>query len=380
MQICRDLGCSDYWWDAACIPEDHELRSEAISEINSIFGNSKVTLVCDQDFMKIDVSSISVKLLESILATTLVCDWNLKAWTFLESFRGRHQIHLLCKDNRTINFRDLCIDVYNYGGIDMAIFILNLGHMLPRSAGRVPRLDNSIEVDDVGTYLEREIAGSHLSYRPASRKGDDIVIWSLLTGNVKFDLAEDLWLSHMSEHRIYTGFLVSSAPRSKKNGLSWLPTTPYFKSSSQPSGDAHGPIRAFSGGDSMTGYFTDKGLRADWLVYEFDTLELAPSEGIARNVKVELMDIVQRHLQSIRWGAILRPRINYSTFALEPDLSLKHKEYIEGTVLAVVGSCSATRPSQIQAEDGGWTWKGIYVWSKDVQLPNFQDIRGFFIE
>lgn len=329
--------------------------------------------------MKIDVSSISVKLLESILATALVCDWNLRAWTFLESFRGRHQIHLLCKDNRTINFRDLCIKIHNYGGIDMAIFILNLGHMLPRRVGRVPRLDNSLEAD-FGTYLQREIAGSHLSYRPASRKGDHIVIWSLLTGNVKFDLAEDLWLTHMSEHRIYTGFLVSSAPRSKKNGLSWLPTTPYFKASSQSYREAHGPIRAFNGTDSMPDDFTDKGLRADWLVYEFDTSELAASEGIARNVKAELMDIVQLHLRSIRWGALLRPRINFSTFALEPDLSLKHKEYIEGTVLAVVGSCSATRPSQIPAEEGGWTWKGIYVWSEDVQLPNFQDIRGFFIE
>lgn len=342
--------------------------------------------------MKIDISSISVKLLESILATALVCDWNLRAWTFLESFRGRHQIHLLCKDNRTINFRDLCIDIYKYGGIDIAIFILNLAHMLPRSvenpyaisyaSATVPRLDNSLEADDLTTYLGREIAGSHLSYRPASRKGDDIVIWSLLTGNVKFDLAEDLWLSKISEpleNYIHMGFLISSAPRSKKKGLSWLPTTPYFKSS-QSSEEAHGPLRAFSGMDSLFGWFTDKGIRGDWLVYEFDTSDLMASEGPARNAKTELMNIVQRHLQNTRWGALLRPTLNHRTFGLEADVFAEYKDYIEGTVLAVVGSCSATRPSQIEAEDGGWTWKGVYVWSKDVQLPSFQEVENFFIE
>lgn len=343
--------------------------------------------------MKIDISSISVKLLESILATALVCDWNLRAWTFLESFRGRHQIHLLCKDNRTINFRDLCIDIYKYGGIDMAIFILNLAHMLPRgvknpyavsfASATVPRLDNSVGAEDYSTYLDREIAGSHLSYRPASRKGDDIVIWSLLTGNVKFDLAEDLWLSNIWEpldSPIHTGFLISSAPRSNKKGLSWLPATFYFKSSSQLSEEAHDPLRALSGQDSTIGIFTDKGISADWLVYEFDTSDLTASVGPARNAKAELMNIVQRYLQNTRWGALLQPTLGYRTFALKADVSAKYKDHIEGTVLAVVGSCSAARPSQIQAEDGGWTWKGIYVWSKDVQLPSFQEIGDFFIE
>lgn len=31
-------------------------------------------------------------------------------------------------------------------------------------------------------------------------------------------------------------------------------------------------------------------------------------------------------------------------------------------------------------EDGGWTWKGTYVWCKEVELPGFQEAPDFFIE
>lgn len=393
VQICRDLKCSEYWWDAACIPDDHELRLEVISHINSIFENSKATLVCDQDLMKIEISTISVKLSESILATASVCDWNLRAWTFLESFRGRHQIHLLCKDNRTINFRDLCIDVFNHESIDMAIFILTLGHMLPQRVPNphkssfaqfmMPKLDNSSKAshDWNWNYFEIENGGSHLSDRPASRKEDDVVIWSLLTGNVVFDLTEDLLLSlKVSKPYITTGFLMSSAPRSKKKGLSWLSITPYFKSSSQPSEEAHVPLRAFRCRDTMPGLFTDKGLRASWLVYEFESSNLTKLDDTAPAATAELMKIVQRYLQGARWGALLQPLMNFRDFSLNSDWFIKYKGSVEGTVMTILESCSFTRPSQIPAKDGGWTWKSIHVWSENAPLPDFQEIENFFIE
>lgn len=120
--------------------------------------------------------------------------------------------------------------------------------------------------------------------------------------------------------------------------MSWLPTTPYFKSSSQPSEEIHGPLRAFSGEGSARGESTGKGLRACWLVYEFDISDLKASESTASNVKAELMNIFQRYLQSIRCGAILQPVRSVRTFALKPDLSIRYKGYIEGIVLAVLGS------------------------------------------
>ena len=44
-----------YWIDTACIPKDHQLRREAISQINEIFASSRLTLVCDLDLMAIDI-------------------------------------------------------------------------------------------------------------------------------------------------------------------------------------------------------------------------------------------------------------------------------------------------------------------------------------
>lgn len=104
------------------------------------------------------------------------------------------------------------MDIYNHGSIDMVIFILTLGHMLQRRmwifsevlspSVQVPRLDNSLEATkDIVNCLQKEMAGSLLSYRPAIRKWDDVVIWILLTENVEFNLAEDLWLSHMTKRR-----------------------------------------------------------------------------------------------------------------------------------------------------------------------------------
>ncbi|KAI4215749.1 MAG: hypothetical protein LQ351_001736 [Letrouitia transgressa] len=249
-----------------------------------------------------------------------------------------------------------------------------------------PKLDSSTEAKDSSTFLRIEDAGAYLSYRPASRIGDDVVIWSLLTGTGNFDVAEELWLSPHTQTQpfgnryLYTGFLISSAPRSTKQGLSWLPTTPYFKSSKMPMEDAHNPLRAFSAGNSMFGEFSEKGLKAYWLVYEFDTLDLTPLERTAQDTGGELKKITQRYLKGHRWGALLQARLNLSYFSANADNLAKYKGQIDGTPLAIVGSCNSTRPSKLPMEDGGWTWKGIYVWRKEVKLPDFQEVLDFFIE
>lgn len=67
--LAKELGCESYWIDAACIPEDNQLRREAISKINSIFSQSKTVLVADRDLMTIDVANMDLSVQESILAT-----------------------------------------------------------------------------------------------------------------------------------------------------------------------------------------------------------------------------------------------------------------------------------------------------------------------
>ena len=46
--IAASRGCDSYWMDTPCIPQDHHLRSEAIREINTVFAQSRLTLVCDR--------------------------------------------------------------------------------------------------------------------------------------------------------------------------------------------------------------------------------------------------------------------------------------------------------------------------------------------
>jgi hypothetical protein len=76
--------------DTPCIPQDHQLRAETIANINDMFAHSRVTLVCDRDSMDIEIDEApdKVKVYETLIVVLLVCDWNLRVWTLLESMRG----------------------------------------------------------------------------------------------------------------------------------------------------------------------------------------------------------------------------------------------------------------------------------------------------
>ena len=129
------LARDSYWMDTLCIPKDHQLRKEAIESINAVFYQSALTLVCDRDLMSVDVTNIesqSVELQECILAAVLVCDWNVRAWTFLESIKGRHNVRILCKNDTTLSVREIINRVYAEGRIEMGI----LCHLLSNSSPR----------------------------------------------------------------------------------------------------------------------------------------------------------------------------------------------------------------------------------------------------
>ncbi|KUI55434.1 hypothetical protein VP1G_10741 [Cytospora mali] len=200
--IADQLGCSSYWIDTACIPSDHDLRQKAISTINQVFTTSHATLVCDRDIMDIDISDIcdgndtspsSVALMESILATVLVCDWNL---------RTRRQA-------------------------------------LPQSQERVfeGSYDGSMTAERLSSgFVTVSEAASLLGQRFASRAGDDVIIWSLLIGDSPQKDAQDIWARGQDggarvDRYIHTGHLVSSVARlasliTSSQGVSWAPSRP----------------------------------------------------------------------------------------------------------------------------------------------------------
>lgn len=382
VKIAKALGCDSYWWDSACIPDDHILRSEAIQNINSTFSRSKVTLVCDKDLMGIDISNLTLEIEETILATVLVCDWNLRAWTFLESVRGRHNIHLLCKDNRVVPFIRVVRDILDHGSIDLAILSFTVPHMFPEAVS-----ENEQKAGDMLLYMTREESGQVLSYRPASRKGDDVIIWSLLADDEGCDSPEKLWQSRARKHDgdlVFTGFLMSSAPRLQNKGLSWAPSTPYFKPLREISSTQVSSFRAFHSPETWPGVMTDKGLRAAWHVYEFDKLDILKSNaqvfGITENQNGILIQLCDLHLQDSRWGALLIPMSNFRTFERGEDTSTKYRGLIRGTLMAVLGSNSISKPSQKPAEDRGWTCKGTFEWDEKVCLPTFVEEYDFLIE
>jgi len=399
VDIAKAFHCDSYWWDSICIPEDHDLRSEAIGYINSTFANSKVTLVCDKDIMGIELCNPTTRVKESVLATALVCDWNIRAWTFLESLRGRHQIQLLCKDNLTVSFQEVVKDVFLFGNIDLAVLSLAVPHMLPQPQLRTQ--ENGINIySDQGPktdnrempliYLTKEGAGSALSYRPASRKGDDVVIWSLLTGASKSDNPKQLWQENfgVGDH-VHTGFLMSSAPRLNVGGWSWAPSTSYFKSSSALNSEQR-LFRAFTGEKSMPAYITTDGLKATWLAYELNAsrrvLNAKPkstaksTDSLTKNQRLQVLKIRRMFLRGCPWGLLLQPVTNYRSFERDEDISATYKGLDEGTLIAVLGSRSIKRPSSKPVKARGWTWKGVYFWRQDVALLKFTEAVDMLIE
>jgi len=75
------------------ILEDETLRSEAIKDINKVFANSKVILVCNKDLMELDIFLIlgifykdsskksinnTIPYSKHLLISILICDWNIR--------------------------------------------------------------------------------------------------------------------------------------------------------------------------------------------------------------------------------------------------------------------------------------------------------------
>ncbi|KKA19676.1 HET domain protein [Rasamsonia emersonii CBS 393.64] len=268
--IAKDLGCDSYWMDTPCIPNDYALRNEAIENINRIFADSKATLICDRDLMDIDISDLTLTLRESILATLMVCDWDVRAWTLLEGMRGRRNVYILCRDRKTVSLQE-CFKIVLYDGrLDLIALLLATQHVIPySSADDVPERSKGTWWENL--YAERirgrisvQEGTCLLSHRHASRPGDEIVIWSLLLGDVVHRTPVDFWRAQEGQI-INTGLLMSSIPRIKGHkGLGWAPTRPNL-----PFDTTTQRFPAYDGNATAYANITRKGLEGFWLIAKF---------------------------------------------------------------------------------------------------------------
>ncbi|GME64599.1 hypothetical protein NA56DRAFT_752534 [Neofusicoccum parvum] len=263
-RIARSFGCDSYWMDTPCIPQDHRLRDEAIQNINRVFRDSRLTLVCDRDVQLIDASRPSLAVHERILAVLLVCDWNARAWTLLEAMRGRHDVWLLCRHDVPVSFRAALDDVHRRGSVALATLFLTAQHLLP-SFRPVKAAQRESMRAMVRGLVSVEEAAMLLSHRHATRPGDEIVIWSLLVGETVPEDALDFWRRNLI---VRTGFLVSSVPRLDKLGWSWAPVRPDMPEE----GYRKGRDKLVFHQDGVKTEFADvvdDGLDAPWFVGEF---------------------------------------------------------------------------------------------------------------
>ena len=267
--LAKSLGCTSYWIDSTCIPDDESLRNEAIRGINGVFTGSKVTLVCDKDLMEIDFQDTQeIESWERVMATLLVCDWNIRAWTLLESIKGSRNLHLLTKHNRAQRFMTGLMLLYEYGSIDLVVLLSAAEHLIPSTSSTMER---SIPFEEVGHTL---------SHRHASREGDDIIIWSLLSVGRPHRRIESFVCDVQA---IRTGFLLSSSPRSDLEGFTWAPKTPRLREilgytyPIKPLADEHYYLdttyHSYSGEGSLTGQATEEGFRARWYVFLIENYE-----------------------------------------------------------------------------------------------------------
>ncbi|KAL7815236.1 hypothetical protein V8C26DRAFT_435956 [Trichoderma gracile] len=375
-RIAKVYGCDSFWMDTPSIPSDHFLRGEAIANINLIFATSKLTLVCDKDLMAIDFQDEDIETKEAIVSMILVCDWNVRAWTLLEALRGRHNIHVLCKNDVVVSLKDILMDVCNQGSIDIAALFLSAQHLLP-SQSYVHGLDNNHPaqssqwiVNRRKGFVDTKEAAGLLSHRQASRAGDAVIIWSLLCGDAVFDKAEDIWRSQQGRG-VPSGWLVSSYERLSTKGLSWAPSRPNFALHGEGSqADYDKLLLPYHGVETRVSTITERGLHGDWWAYKFEVKRTAWERLLGRLKGGGCVPPLERaaaaagFLDGETWCGLLRP-----LHAYRRDVWVPHPRRLSKAVFAVVAS-----------DDGEvWRWKGVLEVDGGVALPQFKTME-FLIE
>lgn len=366
--IAASFGYCSYWMDTPCIPSEPKLRWDCIQNITGIFAQSEKTLLCDRDLMSVDISTASSDTYETLLAILLVCDWSMRAWTLLESIRTR-DLYLLCKHDQIISLAQVIVKVRQHGRIELPILFSRREYLLPHPDIHDFNLDlfetGELIVDEESWDVSKGFisigeAAELLSHRHPTRDGDDLLIWSLLIGDLEDEDTIALWKRQVGK-KISTGSLISSAPRLECMGLSWAPSSPVLR----PKPGAHGQERKahapYDGGMTRQGLITADGLLSKWMVFRFLTTEYSPptqNENLTRSIEFHerLSAIVQQSTAEFKWGALLKtcPRRGPANVPIEYPKC-------KGQMLVVCASKDGKR----------WQWRGIHEWDKSITLPRF---------
>ena len=334
--------------------------------------------------------------------------------------------------------------VHHYGAIDLSILLLSSPHVFPA------RKDTELDLSHLGTLrkpgdgpLSIHEAGSLLSYRPARRTQDELIIWNLLLKEIDepYFNAVEFWKSRQGT-TVASGFLISSALRIKAKGLSWAPRSPYALPSHGKKSEPF--YRAYDGLDTALAKILPDGIVAPWLNFAFPCMPLhgnidrGPSFafrqlpgsfwsdfGLGRSRKKwmvkypptvveELEKIRRRFLRCYRFGVLLQAMSTQTTHATttmsEVDVAwilrapnrmversrersqtrVSRYPEIRGTMVVVCGTngnYSQTRapgeqermPVKLAPVDVDWTWRGLHEWPSSVPMPEFILNRNFVI-
>lgn len=366
--IAISFGYSSYWMDTPCIPSEPKLRWDCIQNITGIFARSEKTLVCDRDLMSVDISTAASEAYETILAILLVCDWSMRAWTLLESIRG-HDLFILCKDDDIISLGQIVAKVRQHGRIELPILFSRRKYLLPHPDIYDLNMDffDTGELivdeecwDEVKGFINIGEAAELLSHRHPTRDGDDLLIWSLLIGDLEDKDTVALWRRQIRK-KIPVGSLISSAPRLKTVGLGWAPSSPVLRSKIDAYGGKRKAYAPFDGEMTMTGLITPDGLLSSWMVFKFLSAKHArPTQNIDSTERIEFYErlsvIVRQLTAEFTWGVLLMmcPRRG------SRDVPIEYPK-CKGQMLVVCASQDGSR----------WQWRNIYEWEKNVSLPQF---------
>lgn len=278
--------------------------------------------------------------------------------------------------------------VHRHGSMDIAILLITIPHLLTPSV-RKDYSSPSLSPYVMG-HLTVETGGSLLSHRAASRPGDDMVIWSLLLKDDVYKSAEAFWRSTTSVagRGLYSSFLVSSAPRLKKPGLHWAPSSPTAQLLQYRSDNSRGRLLAFDGYESEMGLIYKDGFEARWLLYDFlgpcvcaKKLSSFLKIGVDREdsaCRTNLQTIRRRYLRGYLWGSLLRPLATSSSRDPAPNRSdsMKITVAVCATNLRTYWTLGNKR---IGRDKTHWQWRGVYEWDQTEPLPKFIPTNGYLL-
>lgn len=71
---------------------------------------------------------------ETIMATFLVSDWNIRAWTLLGAVKKRRPLHILTKNNSLVDFQAGVKFLCDHGAMDLVVLLPAAAHLFLKAS------------------------------------------------------------------------------------------------------------------------------------------------------------------------------------------------------------------------------------------------------